>query len=240
MRIIKPLVIVETEILTDEWGKKLEYMVRKCYKSEAKTTEDSYSNFIRKIFQTIKHEGIIEHFTVSATMITDRGVSHEHVRHRMATYLQESTRYVDYSGKGVTFILPPWVKPYDIACIDEWEEFISDCAGDEKKYNKWRTKYGWKPQQARYWLPNGIKTEYVATHNLGSWYNFFRKRTAVQAHPQIRQLAIPLLRHFQEKLPMIFDGIELPVLDYPEAKLILHYGSEQIDSQFEEVYSSVS
>lgn len=233
MRIIEPLVAVETPIDGKYWGEKLEYFTRKCYKSEGKTSPDSYKEFISRVFKTLKHEGIIEHYTVSVTMVTDRGVSHEHVRHRMASYLQESTRYVDYSGKGVTFIQPPWIQVGD----NQWNEYIRHCKAMEISYDFWRKYFEWKPQQARYFLPNGIKTEYVATHNLSSWVNFFKKRTSPQAHPQIRQLAVPLLRYFREKMPYIFDCIEVPQLEYPEAKLIEHFGSEPLDHYFIEVYS---
>lgn len=140
---------------------------------------------------------------------------------------------MDYSGKGVTFIQPPWIKPGD----DFWEAFTDACKSAEKEYNFWREMALWKPQQARYFLPNGIKTEYVATHNLGSWFNFFVKRTSAAAHPQIRQLAVPILRYFQDKLPFIYDGMELPQLDYPEAKLIEHFGTDPLDNSFVEVYA---
>lgn len=240
MRIINPLVIVEDAIDGVAMAKKIEHFTRKCYKSEGRTTDDSYDPFVRKIFKTLKHEGIIEHRFVSVTFITDRGVSHESVRHRMASYLQESTRYCDYSNKGVTFILPPWVKPNPVFDQEQdyivWKQFVACCKEQERTYQFWRTEKLWTPQQARYFLPNGIKTEFAATLNLGSWYNFFRKRTAAAAHPQMRQLAVPLLRHFQQHLPMIFDGIELPVLDYPEANLIVHPGCEPVD--FEEVFNS--
>ena len=229
MRIVKPLVILEDEIDGIAIAKKIEYFTRKCYKSEGKITPDSYDAFVRRIFNTMKHEGIIEHRYFSATFITDRGVSHEHVRHRMSSYLQESTRYCDYSGKGITFILPPWIYPGH----PDWLEFILDLECEEKKYNRWRNEHKWKPQEARYWLPNGVKTEYACAMNLGSWYNFFKKRTSAAAHPQIRQLAIPLLRYISHKIPMIFDGLEIPQVDYEEAKLLLHPGTEPVE--FEEV-----
>lgn len=230
MRIIKPLVVIEDVIDTKAWAQKIEYFTRKCYKSEGKMTDDSYDAFVRKIFRTMKHEGVIEHRFCSVTFITDRGVSHEAVRHRMASYLQESTRYCDYNSKGVTFIQPPWVTPGG----EQWNMFVRHCDDLERKYIYFRD-LGWTPQQARYFLPNGIKTEFAATLNLGSWYNFFRKRTPTQAHPQMRQLAVPLLRYFQEHLPMIFDGIELPVLDFEEAKVVLHPGVDSVEPLFEEV-----
>jgi len=231
MRIIKPLVIVEDAIDGKAMAQKIEYFTRKCYKSEGKMTPDSYDAFVRRVFRTMKHEGIIEHRWFSVTMITDRGVSHEHVRHRMASYLQESTRYCDYSGKGVTFILPPWITPEH----PDYALFLNDCHLAERTYNWWRTQRDWTPQQARYYLPNGIKTEYACTMNLGSWYNFFRKRVASQAHPQMRQLAIPLLQYVQQRLPMIFDDIEIPFYDFELARVVENFGVDPVD--FEEVYS---
>lgn len=234
------MVLVEDPIDSTAMLKKIEHFTRKCYKSEGKATENSAPEFVGRIFNTMKHEGIIEHRFVSVTFITDRGVSHESVRHRMAAYLQESTRYCDYSNKGVTFILPPWVKssmPFatgDVSAGElygkyiEWVQFKESCTQLEQVYQSYRAR-GWKPQQARYFLPNGIKTEYVATLNLGSWFNFFRKRTPDAAHPQMRQLAVPLLRYFQFHLPTIFGSIPLPTLDYEEAVLLEHPGTDAVE-----------
>ena len=192
MRVIKPMVAIETEIDGDEVMKKIEYFTRKCYKSEGKASgrgRDA-AEFVRKIFQTRKHRGIIEHYTVSVTFITDRGVSHEHVRHRMASYLQESTRYCDYydytganakganakganakgvASNGCTYVLPHWMTPEGA----EWDEYIKDLRIMDAMYSSWRSK-GHAPQESRYWLPCGLKTEYVCTMNLGSWHNFLK------------------------------------------------------------------
>ena len=241
MRLIKPLVVVEEDLdmlmpngetKATHMLKKIEAFTRKCYKSEGKATGDSYKTFLKAISQTKRHTGILEHASVSVTFITDRGVSHESVRHRMASYLQESTRYCDYSadGKhsGVTYILPPWVKPGGIG----WDSFLYDLENDDKRYNRYR-QLGWPAEQARYWLPVGIKTEYACTMNLGGWWNFLNKRTAPEAHPQIRQLAIPLLRYFNRYFPEFFSNIavkEAPVPGmfdhkgnfYDEAKLVVN------------------
>jgi len=223
MRIVKPLVVVEDDIDGVQMARKIEYFTRKCYQSEGKMTDTSYEDFVRRIFNTRKHEGIIEHRSVSVTFITDRGVSHEFVRHRIASYLQESTRYCDYSGKGVTFILPPWIHAGDMM------EFLNGLQFVDNQYKWWTKDLDWAPQQARGWLPNFLKTEFTATMNLRSWYNFFKLRTPANAHPQIRQLAIPLLRYFQTKLPMIFDSIPVPLFEYSEAKLIEHFGVEPFE-----------
>jgi thymidylate synthase (FAD) len=234
VRLIKPLVIVEDDLgmvmpngvtLATHMAKKIETFTRKCYKSEGKMTEDSHSKFLPAVFMTRRHTGIAEHRMISVTFITDRGVSHEGVRHRMAAYLQESTRYCDYSGKGVTYILPPWVVPHAVSDgvffseaskhWSEWYDFVEDLKADDERYARWR-KNGWRPEMARYWLPQGVKTEYAASLNIGSWHNFLVKRTAPEAHPQIRQLAIPLLRYFQKHLPEFFADIHMPPVQIDE------------------------
>jgi len=276
MKLIKPLVIVEDDLdmvmpnglkMYEHMAKKIELFARKCYKSEGRMTNESWKTFLKGIFATKRHTGIAEHRTVSVTFITDRGVSHESVRHRMAAYLQESTRYCDYAKEGdqahgVTYILPPWIeaKPHGVSDADRWE-FICDLKADDSRYAKYIAK-GWRPEQARYWLPQGVKTEYAASLNLGSWWNFFMKRTPESAHPQMRQLAIPLLRYFQRRLPQFFDSIPMPegaahasTLDdadfpltegsegfkfthkgqrYDEARLVVNPFYDQVE--FEEVY----
>jgi thymidylate synthase (FAD) len=258
MRIIKPVVIVEDDLemllpngmtLAQHMLKKIEMFSRKCYKSEGRMTDDSYLTFPGRLFNTNRHTGIAEHRMISSTFITDRGVSHEGVRHRMAAYLQESTRYVDYAkegelNKGASYILPPWVNEYSSDNNDDWAEFVSDTRADDSRYAKWRTR-GWTPEKARYWLPQGVKTEYAASLNLGSWWNFFYKRTPETAHPSMRQVAIPLHQYFVKHLPQFFEKLtNYVVVDdrflhkgqwYPMAKLVVNPYYDQVE--FEEVYS---
>ena len=277
MRLIKPLVIVEDDLgmkmpngytLAQHMAKKIEVFARKCYKSEGKMTEDSHEKFLPAVFSTRRHTGLAEHRMISVTFITDRGVSHEGVRHRMAAYLQESTRYCDYADEGkasngVTYILPPWVKTWPsgacLTCVpskdvDESMDFLADLMEDDARYARYRAK-GWRPEMARYWLPQGVKTEYAASLNLGSWHNFLTKRTAKDAHPQMRQLALPLLRYFRQHLPQFFASVpyvDEPIFDpytdaakptmflhkdtqYEEAKLVVNPFYDQVP--FEEVFS---
>lgn len=263
IRIIKPLVIVEDDLdmimpngvtLATHMAKKTELFVRKCYKSEGKMTEDSHLKILPAVFSTRRHTGIAEHRMVSVTFISDRGVSHESVRHRMAAFLQESTRYCDYSGKGNTYIMPPWVREsFQVGSgpalfTKEFSEFRDDLRLDNERYRKYKSK-GWATEQVRYWLPQGVKTEYACSLNLGSWWNFFNKRTDPAAHPQMRQLAIPLLRYMKERLPQFYASIQWPTewpginkgffkhkdVVYEEAKLVVNPFYDQVD--FEEVYS---
>ena len=153
-------------------------------------------------------------------MICDRGVSHEIVRHRIASYSQESTRYCDYSGGHITFIIPPWVE------IESGKYSGLSCPGPiSAAGNSWfwsmanacitykhLRKLNWKPEQARSVLPNSLKTEIVITMNLREWRHFFRLRTALAAHPQMREIAIPLLTEFKQLIPVVFDDIILAVV----------------------------
>jgi thymidylate synthase (FAD) len=130
---------------------------------------------------------------ITVKFICDRGVSHEFVRHRVFSFAQESTRYCNYSkdkfGNEITCILPPW------ELDGSYLEFEEDLKVLESIYFKWLKK-GWKAQEARYFLPTGIKTELVMTGFISDWEHFFKLRCHSTAHPQARELALPLREEF--------------------------------------------
>lgn len=192
---------------------RIEQAGRVCYKSEEKGTPGSANKFVAGLIKS-GHESVIEHEKVTVKIICDRGISHEIVRHRLASYSQESTRYCDYSG-GVTFVIPPWVDfepgEYDYAkgIFNKDDIWFNTMTYAEESY-KALIAYGWSPQQARSVLPNSLKTEIVMTCNLREWRLFFKLRTSTKAHPQMREIAIPMLVKFKELIPVIFDDIETP------------------------------
>ncbi len=207
MKVIKPYFVIEDDINGDEILKRLERAGRTCYKSEDKITSDSAKKFVATIIKS-GHTSVIEHEKVSVRIICDRGVTHEIVRHRIGSYSQESTRYCNYSkdkhDKQLTFIDPCfWEK--DSIEYGRWEDA---CAFVENVYLG-MIELGASPQQARSVLPNSLKTEIVCTLNMRSWINFFQQRTSSAAHPQMREIAIPLLEEFKQNIPVIFDGIEV-------------------------------
>jgi len=185
---------------------------RTCYKSEDKITITSAGNFVEMLLKR-GHESVLEHASASVRIICDRGVSHEIVRHRLASYSQESTRYCDYAGGQVTFVIPPWVDAepglyYGSPLArgegirpDEWLHAMRDA---EESYRALR-RTGWKPEQARAVLPNSLKTEIVMTANFREWRHFFNLRDAPAAHPQMREIAAPLHQEFRSLVPIIFD-----------------------------------
>src|SRR3990170_411644 len=181
--------------------KKLERIGRVSYKSEDKITEDSAAKFVKMLINS-GHESVIEHVSLTAYIITDRGVSHELVRHRIASFTQESTRFCNYSkgkfGSELTFI-----QPVDFI-LDEFDYNELDFI--EEHYTKY-IKNGSSPQQARYFLPNGLKTELYMTMNLREWRHFFKLRTSPKAHPQMRALALGMLSNLRHMIPVIFEDI---------------------------------
>jgi thymidylate synthase (FAD) len=213
MKIIKP----SFEIIGDVDGmkilKKLERIGRTCYKSEDKITDESAKRFIETIIKN-GHEAVIEHEIISVNIICDRGVSHELVRHRIASYAQESTRYCNYSkdkfGNELTFIEPCfWKIDGDtLEQITLYKDWVTAMQLTEFTYLK-MLQHGAKPEQARSVLPNSLKTEIVMTMNLREWRHFFKLRTSSKAHPQMREIAVPLLQAFQFNIPIIFDDIQV-------------------------------
>lgn len=207
MKIIKPYHEIMTPIDGVQILKHIENCGRICYKSEHKITEDSYLTFAKNIVKR-GHEAVIEHCSLSVKFVCDRGVSHEIVRHRMASYCQESTRYCNYSKDDfqgeITVIEPIFLEQYTDG-YSMWEEA---CQIAERAYFK-MLDWGCSPQEARAVLPNSLKTEIVMTANLREWRHFLKLRTSKAAHPQIREIVIPLLKELKERIPVIFDDIEV-------------------------------
>jgi thymidylate synthase (FAD) len=184
----------------------IEYAARTCYKSEDKITEDSSRKFVQSLINR-GHEAMIEHVSISAKVICDRGVTHEIVRHRVASYAQESTRYCNYSkekfGNEITVIEPLFWDKHS-AHYGEWEVA---CRKSEKSYFE-LINNGSTPQEARSILPNSLKTEIIVTMNLREWRHFFKLRCAKDAHPQMKEIAIKMLIEFRKRIAIIFDDIE--------------------------------
>ena len=205
MKIIKPYFKLLDNIDGNEMLKKLESYGRVCYKSESKTSETSAAVFIKSLIQR-GHESVIEHEKISVLIVCDRGVSHEIVRHRIASYSQESTRYCNYSkekfGNELTFIKPCFWEETE-ACYNRWEQQMKSV---EDTYVK-MIQEGASPQEARSILPNSLKTEIVVTMNLREWRHFFKLRTSEAAHPQMREIAGEILAEFKRIIPIVFDDL---------------------------------
>jgi len=217
MILIKPSFEILTKFGETEVLKLLELAGRTCYKSESKSDWEETKKFIKGLIRR-GHHSVIEHFNLTVKITCDRGVTHELVRHRLASYSQESTRYCNYKG-GVTFVIPLWTKFIPGQYKDSSncpEYFDSDKASmqwfcsmvnAEADYIRLLGE-GWAPQQARSVLPNSLKTEIVMTANLREWRYILKLRTSPQAHPQMREIMIPLLGELKKRIPIIFDGIE--------------------------------
>lgn len=185
--------------------KRIELAGRTCYKSENRITKVSAADFVKRIIDS-GHHSVIEHVNITVRFICDRGVTHELVRHRLASYSQESTRYANYSkekfGREITVIKPLFWKEDS----EEYPEWLSAMEQAEKSYMR-LIDLDASPEQARSVLPNSLKTEIVITCNIREWRHIFRLRCSRSAHPQMREIMLPLLREFHDKIPMLFEDI---------------------------------
>jgi len=218
MKLIKPFYEILNENDLIKATKEIEKAARTCYKSEDKISDDSDIILVTRLLQ-LGHEAMLEFGpSITVKFVCDRGISHELVRHRLCSFAQESTRFCNYSkdkfDNQITFIIPSWV---DV-------ERLNQPYGDEEKRPEgiWYTslqvaeqsydlliKKGWQPQQARSVLPNSLKTEIVVKANIREWRHIFIQRTSKKAHPQMRELMIPLLQHFQSMSPTLFNDIKI-------------------------------
>lgn len=189
----------------EEILKKIERVARVCYKSEDLIGEGTAERMVRALIKG-GHEAMLEHFSFSVKFIVDRGVSHEIVRHRMASFAQESTRYCNYGKSGdVAFIRPNFFADN----TPEMDNWVESCMRAESTY-LYLLSEGSTPQEARAVLPNSLKTEVVMTANLREWRHFLKLRavgTTGKPHPQMKEVAVPLLHELQEHIPVVFEDL---------------------------------
>jgi thymidylate synthase (FAD) len=189
--------------ITENPAQQIEAAGRTCYKSEDKITDESAGKFVKMLTKS-GHHAMIEHAVASFRIITDRGITHEIVRHRLASYAQESTRYCNYSkdkyDNECTFIQPPDLS-YSQTMI--WKEA---CIAAEARYFG-MLKAGCSPQIARSVLPNCLKTEIVMMANLREWRHFIKLRGSQAAHPQIRTVAYGVWLILNEHAPDVFGDL---------------------------------
>jgi thymidylate synthase (FAD) len=202
MKEIKPYFEVISKIDRNRILRNLEIAGRTCYKSEEKITDDSAGLFVKHLIKR-GHESVLEHEKITVRFVCDRGVSHELVRHRIASFSQESTRYCNYGKSGeCVFITPAWIDP-DHKTYSIWKSAMQKAESDYLSL----LNLGWSPQQARTVLPNSLKTEIVVTANLREWRTIFKQRCSTAAHPQMREIMLPFYQHCKKILPELFNDL---------------------------------
>lgn len=205
MKVIKPSIEILSKESYEDMLELIELAGRTCYKSEDNITDDSAERFIKSLMNK-NHKSVLEHAKVTIRVICDRGVTHEIVRHRMASYSQESTRYCNYSkdkfGNEITVIKPCFLEEN----TKKYYLWLKTCENCEKAYFE-MLNMGMTPQEARDILPNSLKTEIVMTMNISSWRNFLELRNSKAAHPQMREVASMIYDEFEQKYPIFVYGI---------------------------------
>jgi thymidylate synthase (FAD) len=208
MKIIEPSAEVLTPFgpLTQEVGIKLlqfiERIARISHRSEDRQTEDSWRKFIEAVVLGHGDWSVTEHAVVTVLFRVDRGVTHELVRHRLFSFTQESTRFVNYGKTELEFIRPAKLEGANAGFL--WRNAIGE---SERTYLD-MLKDGVRPQEGRAVLPNCLAASIAVTGNLRNWRLFFLSRTTQETHPDMKRVVVPLLQHFQENIPLLFDDIE--------------------------------
>lgn len=192
---------MEPELLAGALSR-IEYAARVSHRSEENSGDDA-EKFIRAVVIGHGDWSVTEHVSVSVEFLVDRGITHEIVRHRIASYTQESTRFVNYAKKmPPSFIYPvPGVEEEDYS--PTWVTAIENA---EWAYRELLSS-GWRPQEARSVFPNALSSKIIVTFNLRTWRHFFLMRTSKEAHPQMRQVTIPLLSEFKRLVPVLYEDI---------------------------------
>lgn len=185
--------------------KAIERMARISHRSEEMQTEDSWKRFIEAVVMKHGDFSVTEHASATVIIRTDRGITHELVRHRLFSYTQESTRFVNYKKRrDLEFIMPQIFN--DAPNLDQtpWRDSIATA---EQTYFR-LLENGARPQEARSVLPNCLAATIAMTGNLRSWRWFFLARTTVETHPDMRRITIPMLEAFKQRIPILYDDIE--------------------------------
>ena len=194
---------------------RIEWAGRISHRSEDAQTADSWKRFIEAVVIGHGDWSIVEHASVSVNMYVDRGITHEIVRHRLFSFTQESTRFVNYEKKmPASFIEPMGLtddvhragngEATELSIRQLWGHAIDTCESVYKQL----LQRGLTPQIARSVFPNALASRIIVTGNLRNWRHFFMMRTTKESHPQMREVTIPLLAEFKEKIPILFDDIE--------------------------------
>lgn len=205
MRIVSPKFYIESPTDGQDILRRIESAARICYQSSHKVGDiDKTMKFVGGLVRS-GHHSTLEHISVTVRIICDRGVTHELVRHRLAAYSQESTRFCNYGDGNILLIHPPG--------LDEAQKMRRENLFWEiQKVYDLEILEGVQPQIARGVLPTATKTEIVMTANLREWRHVFSLRALGRAgkpHPQMLEIMIPMLRRFQEIIPIIFDDLTI-------------------------------
>ena len=205
MKVIEPHIDILHMADGESILKHLELAARTCYKSEDKIKNGSAVSLLKGLIKS-GHHSILEHISITVRIVCDRGITHEIVRHRLCSFSQESTRYANYAkekfGSEITVIRPFFWEPDS----EEYRQWAAAIQATEKAYLNLIEK-GASAQQARSVLPNSLKTEIIVTANIREWRHIFNLRCDRASHPQIRQIMLPLLNTFNERIPVLFQDL---------------------------------
>lgn len=186
----------------------IDRVARVSHKTEGVSTEESYKKLLPFLFsQNPKHLSPFEFSLLVVHFVTDRGISHELVRHRHTAFCQSSTRYCNYSagkfGKEISVILPSQIEPNSVA----YSHWHNACVTAEDYYmNLIACKT--PPEAARSVLPTCLATDLVMGTSFREWLSIFKLRCHPTAHPDVQLIMKPLHEYLHNLLPEVFPTLE--------------------------------
>lgn len=183
--------------------RKIEALARISHRSENAQTENSWEKFIKAVVISHGDWSVVEHAYTTVIFRVDRAICMEIVRHRLASYTMESTRFCNYSKKDLDFIAPLGYNEES----ELWKKWKTSLAQSELNY-LFLLEKGQRPQEARSVLPNSTAATLAMTTNLRNLRHFLLMRTSKETHPELRRVTVPLLKEIQQNIPLLFDDIE--------------------------------
>lgn len=180
----------------------IESMARISHRSEDRQTPGSWRRFLKSVVMEKGDWSVVEHAGATVLFRVNRGVTHELVRHRLFSFTQESTRFVNGRRSypnGLEFIEP--------AAAAGDASLQASYANAEAAYLDALDR-GLRPQEARAVLPNALASTIAVTGNLRQWRHLFIMRTTKETHPDFREVAVPLLEEMQRRVPLLFDDVK--------------------------------
>lgn len=211
MKIVEPtfeMITPTTRAEGIELLRVIERFARISHHSEEGQSEGSWERFISAVVLQHGDWSVVEHVFARVIFRVDRGITHELVRHRLFSFTQESTRFVNGRKSypnGLEFIRPIGLS-LENTVTPEMERFDYSCADAEERY-LWMLDRKIRPQEARSILPNALAATIGVTGNLRNWRHLLLMRTSKETHPDFKRVTIPLLAQFKARVPLLFDDI---------------------------------
>lgn len=205
VKVVEPSMEIWTPLDNNYIMRFLERCARNCYKSEGMINDDSAERMIRKLIE-LKHDAMLEHYSITVKMTCDLGCYKDITRHRHASFAIESTRWCNYAkdkfGSEISVVRPINME----VGSDIYNAWLKNCEDMEKSYLDVMSKGG-TVDQGRMILNQSTKADVIMTCNIREWRHVLRLRCEKSVHPTVQNIMRMILIEFKKHLPVLFEDI---------------------------------